>query len=165
MASEVMNMHKYEKVWLLFGTGTLLVFLVVVGISAFYMGNQPPSCAVTIDPARVDQIEPFNAPGLKQIGDNEYQLTIVTSAFNFDVGNAEKLVKIPKGATVHFTVTTKDVVHGFELVGTNVNMMLEPGYISTYTNTFEKPGEFTLLCNEYCGTGHHMMAATIEVTP
>ncbi|TQS74376.1 cytochrome B5 [Ornithinibacillus gellani] len=158
-----MNMHKYEKIWLLFGTATLLVFLTVVGISAFYMGNQPPSCAVTLNPEKVHETAPFDEPGLKQLGDNEYQLTIVASAFNFDVGNNEKLIQIPKGATVHFNVTTTDVVHGFELAGTNVNMMLEPGYISTYTNTFKNTGKFTLVCNEYCGAGHHLMAATIEV--
>ncbi|MEN1969391.1 cytochrome c oxidase subunit II [Lentibacillus sp. N15] len=158
-----MHMHKYEKIWLLSGTATLLIFLVIIGISAFYLGNQPPSCAVTLDPEKVDEQAPFDNPGLKQLGDNEYELTIVASAFNYDVGNNEKLVQIPKGATVHFNATTKDVVHGFELVGTNVNMMLEPGYISTYTNTFDKPGKYTLLCNEYCGTGHHYMTATIEV--
>lgn len=158
-----MNMHKYEKIWLFFGTGTLLVFLIVVGISAFYMGNQPPSCAVTLDPEKVDEWPPFNEPGLKQIGDNEYQLTVVASAFHFDVGSDDNVVQIPKGATVHFSATTKDVIHGFELVGTNVNMMLEPGYVSTYSNTFKRPGTYTLLCNEYCGTGHHLMAATIEV--
>ena len=158
-----MNMHKYEKIWMLFGSLTLLVFLVVVGVSAFYMGNNPPSCAVTLDPENVETQEPFNEPGLKQIGDNEYQLTIVTSAFNFDVGTDDKVVQIPKGATVHVVSTTKDVVHGFEIAGTNINMMLEPGYISTLTNTFKHAGTYTLLCNEYCGIGHHLMTATIEV--
>ncbi|HLR63801.1 MAG TPA: cytochrome c oxidase subunit II [Pseudogracilibacillus sp.] len=158
-----MNMHKYEKIWMLFGSLTLLIFLVVVGISAFYMGNNPPSCAVTLDPENVREQEPFTEPGLKQIGDNEYQLTIVTSAFDFDVGNPDKVVEIPKGATVHVVSTTTDVVHGFEIAGTNVNMMLEPGYISTLTYTFKHAGSFTLLCNEYCGVGHHLMTATIEV--
>jgi|SRR5690625_5288671 len=158
-----MKMHRYEKIWLGLGTTTLLIFLIVVGISAFYMGNQPPSCAVTLDPDKVDQTEPFNEPGLREIGDNEYQFTIVAEAFNFDVGTDDKVVQIPKGATVHFQVTTKDVLHGFEIAGTNINMMLEPGYISTYTNTFKNAGTFTLLCNEYCGVGHHMMYATIEV--
>lgn len=158
-----MKMHKYEKIWLAFGTGTLLVFLIVVGVSAFYMGNQPPSCAVTLDPALVDQEQPFNEPGLVQIGDNEYQFTIVASAFDYNVGTDDKVVQIPKGATVHFNVTTKDVIHGFEIAGTNVNMMLEPGYVSTLTNTFKKEGTYTMLCNEYCGIGHHLMHATIEV--
>lgn len=158
-----MNMHKYEKIWLLLGSGTLLVFLIVVGISAFYMGSKPPSCAVTLDPERVTEHTLFKEPGLKEIGDNEYQLTIVSSAFNYDVGNDEKLIQIPKGATVHVSSTTTDVIHGFEIAGTNVNMMLEPGYISTYTNTFKNAGTYTLVCNEYCGIGHHLMAATIEV--
>lgn len=158
-----MNMHKYEKFWLLFGSGTLLIFLVVVGISAFYMGNQPPSCAVTIDPERAHELAPFDNPGLEQIGDNEYQFTILASAFDYDVGTDDKVVQIPKGATVHFSVTTADVIHGFEIAGTNINMMVEPGYISTYTNTFKNAGTFTLLCNEYCGVGHHLMDATIEV--
>src|SRR5690625_5088653 len=110
-----MNMHRYEKIWLGLGTTTLLIFLFVVGVSAFYIGNQPPSCAVTLNPDKVDETEPFDEPGLKQIGDNEYQFTIVASAFNFDVGTDDKVVEIPKGATVHFNVTTIDVIHGFEL--------------------------------------------------
>jgi len=158
-----MNMHKYERIWIYFGSATLLFFLIVVGVSAFYMGSKPPSCAVTLDPEKVTEHALFEEPGLKQIGDNEYQLSIVASAFDYDVGNDEKVIQIPKGATVHISSTTTDVIHGFEIAGTNVNMMLEPGYISTYTNTFKNAGTFTLVCNEYCGVGHHLMAATIEV--
>lgn len=158
-----MNMHKYEKFWVFFGSASLIFFLIVVGVSAFYMGNQPPSCAVTLDPEQVDTHELFKEPGLTQLGDNEYQLVIVASAFDYDVGTDDKVVQIPKGATVHISATTKDVIHGFEIAGTNANMMLEPGYISTVTNTFKEAGKFTLVCNEYCGIGHHLMAATIEV--
>lgn len=158
-----MNMHKYEKIWLYLGSATLLFFLIVVGVSAFYMGSKPPSCAVTLDPERVREHELFKNPGLSEIGDNEYQLTVVSSAFDYDVGNSDKIVEIPKGATVHISSTTTDVIHGFEIAGTNVNMMLEPGYISTMTYTFDNPGTYTLVCNEYCGVGHHLMTATIEV--
>lgn len=158
-----MNMHKYEKFWIFFGSGSLIFFLIVVGISAFYMGNQPPSCAVTLDPEQVDTHELFKEPGLTEIGDNEYQLVVVASAFDYNVGTDDKIVQVPKGATVHISATTKDVIHGFEIAGTNANMMLEPGYISTVTNTFKETGEYTLVCNEYCGIGHHLMAATIEV--
>lgn len=159
----MMNMHKYEKIWIYFGSATLLVFLIIVGVSAFYMGNKPPSCAVTLDPAKVDAHELFKEPGLVQVGDNEYQLNIVASAFHYDLGNSDGVIEIPKGATVHISATTKDVIHGFEIAGTNANMMLEPGYISTVTTTFKKAGDFTLVCNEYCGVGHHMMYGTIKV--
>lgn len=158
-----MNMHRYEKIWLIFGTATLLLFLIIVGFSAFYMGNQPPSHTETVDPEEVREIEPFNEPGLKKIGDNEYEFVIVASAFHYDIGADDGVVEIPKDATVHFVITTTDVIHGFEIVGTNVNMMVEPGYISRYTNTFKNSGTYTVLCNEYCGVGHHLMSATIEV--
>jgi cytochrome c oxidase subunit 2 len=154
-----MHMHKYEKIWLAFGIGILFTFLVVVGVSAFAEGNQPPSCLTTIDPEKVDQTPPFNKPGLVKVGDNEYQLNIVASAFTYTPNQVE----IPKGAKVTINITTKDVIHGFEVPGTDINMMVEPGYINSLTKTFNKPGEYTIICNEYCGAGHHMMTGRIKV--
>ncbi|MFD0768485.1 cytochrome c oxidase subunit II [Bacillus sp. CGMCC 1.60114] len=155
-----MHLHKYEKIWLIFGIGSLFVFLAVIGISAFYMGNQPPSCLTTIDPEKVNATAPFDHPGVKQVGKDHYQVTIVSQAFSF----TPNVIKVPKGAKVDFVVATKDVVHGFEIAGTNVNMMVEPGYVSTASQVFHKPGEYLIVCNEYCGTGHHMMSAKVEVT-
>ncbi|MEG6573220.1 cytochrome c oxidase subunit II [Caldibacillus debilis] len=154
-------MHKYEKIWLVFGIGALIFFLSVIGVSAFYLGNQPPSCLATIDPDKVDQTAPFNEPGLKKVEgkDWDYELVYVAQAFSYTPNEVE----IPKGAKVKFIVTTKDVIHGFEVAGTNVNMMVEPGYISEKVVTFDKPGEYLVLCNEYCGAGHHMMYSKIKV--
>ncbi|MFL6558845.1 MAG: cytochrome B5, partial [Bacillus sp. (in: firmicutes)] len=53
-----MHMHKFEKIWLSFGIGALVVFLTVVGVSAFYLGNKPPSCLTTINVDKVDQTKP-----------------------------------------------------------------------------------------------------------
>lgn len=157
-----MHIHKFEKIWLTFGIATLVMFLSVVGVSAFYMGNQPPSCNLTIDPEKVDTTEPFDKPGLTKVEGKEwdYQLVYVASAFSY---NPMK-VEVPAGAKVKVIATTKDVIHGFEVAGTNINMMLEPGYVSEFTTTFDKPGEYLVVCNEYCGTGHHLMQSTIEVT-
>ncbi|CRK83869.1 cytochrome c oxidase subunit II [Neobacillus massiliamazoniensis] len=156
-----MHMHKFEKIWLIFGIGALVVFLATIGISAFYLGNKPASCLTTIDPNTVGQKEPFNAPGLHKVEgkDWDYELVFVAQAFAFNPME----VKVPLGAKVRVIATTKDVVHGFEVAGTNINMMLEPGYISEYTTTFNKSGEYLVVCNEYCGAGHHLMSAKIEV--
>jgi cytochrome c oxidase subunit 2 len=72
-------------------------------------------------------------------------------------------VEVPYGAKVKIIATTKDVVHGFEVAGSNINMMLEPGYISEHITTFDKTGEYLIVCNEYCGVGHHMMSSKIKV--
>ncbi|MGE6260276.1 cytochrome c oxidase subunit II [Heyndrickxia sporothermodurans] len=156
-----MHLHRYEKWWLTFGIAALIIFLLIVGIQAFHQGHKPPSAKAIVDPERVSETEPFNKPGLKKVeGKNwDYELVVVAAAFSFNPGNIE----IPKGAKVKIIATTKDVVHGFEIAGTNINMMLEPGYVSDYVATFDKKGEFLIICNEYCGTGHHMMSARIKV--
>ena len=45
-------------------------------------------------------------------------------------------------------------MHGFKLEGTNVNMMVIPGQVSSLTYRFDTPGEYNWVCHEYCGTGH-----------
>ncbi|GGB33116.1 cytochrome B5 [Virgibacillus dakarensis] len=166
-----MHLHKYEKIWLLFGIGSLIVFLVVIGVGAFYKGTHPQSHMMTIDPENIEANEAFQPDnlGLTKVDDKQYIVNVAASAFNYDLGKNDdgslvKKLSIPKGSTVLFQVTSKDVVHGFSLAGTNVNMMVEPGYISSYETILEEPGEYTLLCNEYCGTGHHLMGAIVEVT-
>ncbi|WP_284140100.1 MULTISPECIES: cytochrome c oxidase subunit II [unclassified Virgibacillus] len=165
-----MHLHKYEKIWLIFGISSLVVFLCVLGYGAFWKGTHPQSHGVTIDPNNVEAYEAFKPEnlGLTKVDDNRYIVNIVASAFNYDLGKDEngtavRTIRIPKGSTVLFQLTTKDVVHGFNVAGTNVNMMVEPGYISSYEAVMNKPGEYTVVCNEYCGVGHHMMYATVEV--
>ncbi|NHM29185.1 cytochrome c oxidase subunit II [Neobacillus terrae] len=156
-----MHMHKLEKIWLIFGLAALIVFLSTIGVSAFYLGNKPPSCLTTVDPEKVDQTAPFNKPGLHKVEgkDWDYELVFVAQAFAY----TPTQVTVPLGAKVKVIATTKDVVHGLEVAGTNINMMLEPGYVSEYTTTFDKEGEYLIVCNEYCGTGHHLMSSKIEV--
>lgn len=156
-----MHLHKFEKIWLIFGVASLLVFLSVLGVSAFYLGNQPPSCLITIDPEKIDTHAPFNEPGLKKVEGKEwdYELVFIAEAFAY----TPNAVQVPYGAKVKIIATTRDVMHGFQVAGTNINMMLEPGYMSELVTTFDKTGEFLIICNEYCGTGHTLMMSKIEV--
>jgi cytochrome c oxidase subunit 2 len=55
------------------------------------------------------------------------------------------------------------VIHGFEIAGTNANAMAIPGYVSQFTITFPKSGEYQIVCNEYCGLLHHMMSGKLIV--
>lgn len=155
-----MHLHRLEKIWLKFGVSMLAVFLIVLGIMAFTMGMKPPSeHHHTIDPTKVAETAPFDQPGVRQVGDNHYEVVMIGYAFGYD----PTPIEVPAGAQIDFIVTTPDVVHGFAIVGTNVNMMLEPGEVSHISHTFDKPGEYLILCNEYCGTGHEYMKTTIVV--
>lgn len=156
-----MHLHRLEKVWLGIGIAMLAIFLIVLGTMAFSMGMAPPSGQHhTIDPTKVSETPPFDKPGIMQTGDKRYEAVLVAYAFGY---NPPEKLEVPVGSTVDFTVTSTDVVHGFSIVGTNVNMMIEPGEISHASQTFDKPGEYLVLCNEYCGVGHEYMQTTIVV--
>ncbi|THE12212.1 cytochrome C oxidase subunit II [Bacillus timonensis] len=154
-----MKMHLDEKIWLTISFGMIMAFMLVTGYQTFALEMGPPSHMETIDPQKVDETAPFDKPGVYQIGENEYEVVMTLEVFAFNPGNIE----VPAGSKVHFTMTSKDVVHGFEVAGTNLNAMVMPGQIQKITQTFDEPGEYLVLCNEYCGAGHQLMATTITV--
>ena len=108
---------------------------------------------------KVDEQAPFNEPGVFEVGDNEFDVVMTLEAFSFNPGDIE----VPKGAKVNFIMTSKDVVHGMQIVDTNVNAMVMPGHIQKISQTFNEAGEYLILCNEYCGAGHQLMSTTITV--
>jgi cytochrome c oxidase subunit 2 len=42
-------------------------------------------------------------------------------------------------------------------------MMLIPGQVSRNRYRFEQPGEYAIICHEYCGVGHHTMFGKVTV--
>lgn len=154
-----MKMHRSEKVWLILSFGMIMAFMFLTGYQSFALDMAPPSGSERIDPQNVDHIAPFDNPGIKQVGENEYEVVMTLQLFSFTPSDIE----IPTGATVHFIMTSKDVVHGFQVAGTNLNAMVVPGYVQKITQKFDQPGEFLVLCNEYCGAGHQLMGTTITV--
>ncbi|WP_062106694.1 cytochrome c oxidase subunit II [Bacillus niameyensis] len=154
-----MKMRRSEEIWLIISFGMIIGFMLITGYQTFALEMGPPSNKETLDPQKVDETAPFDKPGVYEIGENEYEVVMTLEVFNFNPGNIE----IPAGSTVHFIMTSKDVVHGFQIAKTNVNAMVMPGYIQKITQKFNKPGEYLILCNEYCGAGHHYMSTTITV--
>ncbi|MBN2980794.1 MULTISPECIES: cytochrome c oxidase subunit II [Cohnella] len=157
-----MHIHRLEKIWLAFGMSMLALFLLILGVSAFSMGLGTPigEHSHSVDPTKLDETAPFDKPGLTQIGDKEYDAVLIAYAFGYSPDTLE----VPAGSTVNFTVTSADVVHGFQIPGTIVNMMAIPGEVGHLSYTFDKPGEYLILCNEYCGTGHQAMFTKLVVT-
>ncbi|WP_113927043.1 cytochrome c oxidase subunit II [Bacillus sp. P14.5] len=152
-------MHLDEKIWLTLSFGLIMGFMIITGYQAYAFGMGPPSHQETIDPQKVDETAPFDKPGIRQIGENEYEVVMTLQLFTFTPSEIE----VPAGATVHFVLTSKDVVHGFQIANTNVNAMVMPGQIQKIKQTFDEPGSYLALCNEYCGAGHQAMSTTITV--
>ena len=71
---------------------------------------------------------------------------------------------IPAETPITFHLTSVDVIHGFQIVRSNGQSMVIPGYVSQFSTTFA-PGDYLIACNEYCGIGHHTMAGKLNVVP
>jgi cytochrome c oxidase subunit 2 len=73
------------------------------------------------------------------------------------------ILELEKGKTYRLHISSMDWQHGFSLQPENINLQIVPGYETVLTITPDKSGEFTIVCNEYCGIGHHQMLGKIYV--
>ncbi len=64
---------------------------------------------------------------------------------------------------VVFRLTTLDVVMGFSVPEFNVRGTIIPGQTTEVALTPTKTGDFTFLCDIFCGSGHENMDGTLHV--
>ncbi|TAN63803.1 cytochrome C oxidase subunit II [bacterium] len=73
------------------------------------------------------------------------------------------IVELEKGKTYRVHLSSMDLDHGFSLQPVNMNFMVLPGYDYVLKLTPTQSGEFHILCNEFCGLGHHTMLGKLYV--
>jgi cytochrome c oxidase subunit 2 len=154
-----MRVHTYEKAFLWVGGVMLIAFMGALLYASVAMGIHLPGRAGRIDPQQIATTAPFDNPGVRQTGPNQYEAVIIGRMWSF----VPDVIRVPSGAEVTFVVTTPDVLHGFSIEGTRINMMLIPGQISKNTYTFRDAGEHLIICHEYCGLNHHTMFGRVIV--
>jgi cytochrome c oxidase subunit 2 len=94
-----------------------------------------------------------------ELPDGTLEVQMVGLMFAF----APSELRVPAGRRIRFRMTSADVTHGFMITGTNANTMLVPGYVSQFTTVFNKPGDYLIVCHEFCGNGHHVMSGRLIV--
>ena len=154
-----MHVNRYERWWMIFGIGLLAIFLAAIGYAAVADNINPPTGLTQIDPTKVASTPPFDRPGLRRVSDGRYEAYYVAQVFLFN----PQTITVPAGSKVTFYVTSPDVVHGFYVAKTDVNMMAVPGWVNTASHVFTRKGTYLLICHEYCGIGHQNMFGKIEV--
>ena len=110
-----MHIHAYEKLWLALA---LILILLLIG-SVTYGAVGPGVAMVTdsenqIDAGGLDEDERFSEPRVEQVGENHYEAYVVAYQFAFE----PTPIVVPEDSRVTLYVTSRDVVHGFEVVGT-----------------------------------------------
>jgi cytochrome c oxidase subunit 2 len=155
-----MKVNVYEKIFMWAVAVGLASFFVTTAVAAIGGSIQPPSHIEPIDPTKVLADPRFTPQGVRVDRAGGVHAHVVGLTFAWLPAE----MTIPAGKPVTFHVTSTDVQHGFQIVGTNGQSQILPGYISQFTTEFDA-GDYLIVCNEYCGVGHHTMAAKLHVVP
>ncbi len=140
-----------EKLALSLSSILLLIFFSLILYGAYVRNIELPTCIVNV--------KPFDKDTIIKISENKYEIRYIARQFSF----FPMEVRIPRNSTVDIYLTSPDVIHGFHIENTNVNVMAIPGAITYFRYTFKEPGEYRIVCHEYCGLGHQNMMSKIIV--
>ena len=161
-----MEIHRYEAAWIAVSLLLIVGWIATVTYGAVGVGIEmvDDEGGQIAEPADPTASANFEEPGVYRTGPDEYAVYVVARQFLFEPGTSQA-IRVPAGSTVTLYLTSADVIHGFQLVGTNVNAMVIPGQVTKLTVEFEEPATYGLLCNEYCGAAHHAMEGRLVVVP
>ena len=154
-----MNVEFYERIWMWMAVALLVIFVGTIVVTASSEAIHPPSHIETVDPASLASNPEFSNPSVTTRPDGSVVVSVVAQMFSF----SPDPIEVPANREITFRITSSDVIHGFEIVGTNANAMAIPGYVSQFTVSFNKPGTYIVGCNEYCGLLHHTMVGKLIV--
>lgn len=158
-----MHIDPLERRWFYVIGVMIAAMLVAIFYTGLAQGIHPPSNVESVDSARLHMTEEFSEDNLGVHAGEDGALTVVMVAARY--GFYPLNIELPSNTPVTFRMATPDVIHGVHAPGTNFNVTIIPGYVSQITTEFSEPGEYPLLCNEYCGLGHDHMWSRVTVVP
>jgi cytochrome c oxidase subunit II len=127
-------------------TSVLCLFLIIYGLFAFYQ----ESVAAPVNPLVV------------QVTAQQWTWTFYYPQYG--VSSQGQILELPVNRPVQFTVTSKDVLHGFAVRSLGVRVDANPGQLtSTSVTTPELIGEYPVVCVELCGLYHSYMWSSLKV--
>ena len=163
MATDESAVARSELRWTAVILATAAVVFVAILYATLALHDQPPGHRETIDPTTMHIGGEFVEDNLgTSVGrDGGVTTRIVAAQFAF----VPQCAVVPQGKPVTFRLASPDVIHGILVVGTNVNTMVVPGYVSEVQTVFAESGDYLMPCHEFCGLGHGEMMAHIRVVP
>jgi cytochrome c oxidase subunit 2 len=144
-------MVRSERVIFRLSGAVMALFLVGLLVLATGFGVDVPGC--------VTEMKPFEQDTLFQTGDRRWELHVVARMWAYQM----PAVELPAGSELDIYLTSGDVLHGFHIDRTNVNLMAVPGTVTYARVRFSEPGEYPIVCHEYCGIGHQQMVGVIRI--
>ncbi|MDH5403757.1 MAG: hypothetical protein OEZ01_11025 [Candidatus Heimdallarchaeota archaeon] len=105
-------------------------------------------------------------PALYRESGGDIYLTAMQWNWLFETNeNSTQGVQLKMGETYRIHISSIDVLHGFQLLGGDfiISIQIVPGYAYIVDFIPNDVGQFMIVCNEYCMTGHHDMVGFLEV--
>lgn len=88
------------------------------------------------------------------------EIPVVVQRFSFEPAR----IDVTEGERIRLLVSSGDGVHGLEIKKFKVNKKIpRGGELVTIDFVASAPGEYPILCSEYCGNGHEEMKGTLVV--
>lgn len=90
------------------------------------------------------------------------QVSVVAERFDFFPSR----IRATAGDTLEISIASEDTLHGFRIVGSEVNVAVPKRGRGPVKVTFlpEKPGRYVFECSRMCGAGHNFMRGEIIVS-
>lgn len=156
-----MHIDPLEKKWAYVSLMITGLFVVIILMTSLVHGINAPSNVEAIDSASLHLSDEFAEDNLGvQINtDDSVMIRMVAGRYGF----FPKHITVPADTKLTFRWVSIDVLHGVHMPMTNMSTMIVPGYVAQVTTVLPKPGEYPMLCNEYCGSGHDHMWSNVTV--
>ncbi|MGC8921361.1 cytochrome c oxidase subunit II [Streptomyces sp. PG2] len=106
-------------------------------------------------PDRFKNAFPANAGGVYDIG--------TPASTNPQNGNPGPTLWLPKGQTVRFVLTSRDVIHSFWVLPFLMKQDVIPGHTNAFQVTPNKEGTYRGKCAELCGVDHSRMLFNVKI--
>jgi cytochrome c oxidase subunit 2 len=161
--------NRQERLWVGIAFGWCMVLFAMMPLWHFKGGQNPTGIRSKVEPAAFGErvlrfVEEY------QVGEDN-GIPLVAPPPGADVYLLGQMwrwypaLQLEEGKTYTFHLSALDVNHGFGLYPANINIQVVPGYDYGLRITPNQPGEYRIVCNEFCGIGHHNMLGRIVVVP
>lgn len=162
--------HKSEKVWFTISFVWCLILFAMMPLWHLRGGQNPTGIRAKVDPADyLARVQQFVAD--YGTGESESGIPVVAPPPGADIYllaaqfQWTPVLHLEEGVEYTLHLSSLDVNHGFNLYPFNVNFQVVPGYDYGLRVTPTEAGDYRIVCNEFCGVGHHLMVGKVLVTP
>jgi cytochrome c oxidase subunit II len=152
---------RVERRWAAVAVAILALLVVMATFAAVHLGTMPQRRLETVDPRTLHITGEFIDSNLGSAVEPDGSVTV--RAIGQQYSFTPSCILVPADTPITFRATSADVVHGLLITGTNINLMLVPGYVSSLEARFASPGERLMPCHEFCSVGHEGMWGRIKI--